>query len=245
MRGFMKRINWQEIASKCFSQAEKKEMHVNDMAETAIQYGIIKGMPVEEIASKLSSSLSSNSKNKTAVFKRVKNKKGGFRKGVYRYKPAPAPQLVLFQAPNVSTNFTGKAGEHAVLSELLFRGYNSSIMVVDEGIDIVASKNGQYFHIQVKTANGDDTKPYTTTIKKESFQHSAQTFYIIVMRRRLKQRYINDYLILSSLEIRRKLTSGNHSNLQSIPLRLHVNNERYYLNDEDVTRFINDFDIIG
>lgn len=39
-----------------------------------------------------------------------------------------------------STQYTGRVGEHRVVSELLFRGYNASIMSVDEGLDIVATR---------------------------------------------------------------------------------------------------------
>ena len=56
------------------------------------------------------------------------------------------------ETPNVDTGYFGKAGEHAVSSELLFWGYNVSSMAVDQGVDLVASKNGKYFHLQVKTA---------------------------------------------------------------------------------------------
>lgn len=53
----------------------------------------------------------------------------------------------------ISTQYVGKAGEHFVVSELLFRGYNASIMNVDEGLDIVATKEGKLYNIQVKTSN--------------------------------------------------------------------------------------------
>lgn len=54
--------------------------------------------------------------------------------------------------------FYGKGGEFSVVSELLFRGYNASIMSVDEGIDITASKGDKFFFIQVKTSFSRMTK---------------------------------------------------------------------------------------
>ncbi|MBS1666465.1 MAG: winged helix-turn-helix domain-containing protein [Bacteroidetes bacterium] len=53
----------------------------------------------------------------------------------------------------IESSFVGKAGEHLVCSELLFRGYNASIMSVDVGMDITATKDNKLFSIQVKTAN--------------------------------------------------------------------------------------------
>ncbi len=54
----------------------------------------------------------------------------------------------------ISTQYVGKAGEHLVVSELLFKGYNASIMSVDEGLDIVATKGERLYNIQVKTSTG-------------------------------------------------------------------------------------------
>ena len=51
------------------------------------------------------------------------------------------------------SRYVGKAGEYRVVSELIFRGYNANIISVDDGIDIVATKNDKLFNIQVKTSN--------------------------------------------------------------------------------------------
>lgn len=53
--------------------------------------------------------------------------------------------------PATSSIYLGTAGEYAVMSELLFHGYNVNRMVIDDGIDIVATKDNQYYYIQVKT----------------------------------------------------------------------------------------------
>lgn len=61
------------------------------------------------------------------------------------------------ETDTTDTNYIGKSGEFAVLSELVARGYNANIMTIDEGIDIVASKDNIFYYIQVKTtyiANG-------------------------------------------------------------------------------------------
>jgi hypothetical protein len=240
------RIDWLNIAQKCFTAADRVEMHVNDLAAIAVQQQIVTGQDVQAIAHKFSSALSVNVKRKGSLFTKVRNKTGGLKRGVYKLKRVAATKLIRVNAPMVETGYTGKAGEHAVFSELLFRGYNASIMAVDHGIDLVASKNNKYFHLQVKTANGDDSRPYTTSIRREAFQHSSDTFYIIVLRRALKQRYVNDYLILPSSEIRRNIQSGVLKEGSTISLRIVVDGKgKFLLNGAtEVTHCINDFDSI-
>ena len=75
------------------------------------------------------------------------------------------PALAILP-PQINTQYVGKAGEMAVFSELLFYGYNASIMSVDDGIDLVATKDGRFFFIQVKTAISNNDKIPNFSIKK-------------------------------------------------------------------------------
>jgi hypothetical protein len=72
----------------------------------------------------------------------------------------------------ISSSFIGKAGEHAVCSELLFRGYNASIMSVDVGMDLVATKENRLFNIQVKTANLNQFNMYVFDLRVSSFERN-------------------------------------------------------------------------
>ena len=79
-----------------------------------------------------------------------KTRKG--RSNAYKLRSAARPDPR--GKPETDTDETaaiGTGGEHLVLSELLFRGYKANIMSVDDGIDIVASKDNKIFFIQVKT----------------------------------------------------------------------------------------------
>jgi hypothetical protein len=242
-----KKNNWLSIAEQCFKASNDKQMHVNDMAEIVISRSLAKGdLDKNDVATRLSASLSKNSKQKRlGTFRRVKGKKGQNKKGIYALRKENSSQLIRHEGPSVKTNYTGKAGEHSVLSELLFRGYNASIMTVDEGIDVVASKSNKYFHIQVKTANGQDNSPYTATIRQESFQLSTDIFYIIVLRRAQKRRFINDYIVFSSNEIRRLIFSKVIKEGANINFRISVSNDKFFLNGNyDVTQHVNDFESI-
>jgi len=192
--------------------------------------------------------LSSDTKKKgNAKFSRVPNgkKKGVNKRGFYRLKARQlvTPQVTL--APNVSSQYTGTAGENAVISELLFYGYNASAMAVDDGIDVIASKDNQYFHIQVKTANPSSTNSFRYTIKRSSYtaKHSFQTFYIFVLRECDSSRYFNDYLILPSSQIGQLVQTGIISDGATLSLNIQKDKRgRYLLNaKQDVTISVNQF----
>jgi len=103
----------------------------------------------------------------------------------------------------IEGGFTGKGGEYLVCSELLFRGFNASIMSVDVGMDIVAVRGNQLFGIQVKTSNLNRFNIYVFDIRKVSFErHSnGNVFYIFVLHGE-KQ---NHFLILPFHEMERKV----------------------------------------
>ncbi|MDA8040955.1 MAG: HTH domain-containing protein [Pirellulales bacterium] len=105
----------------------------------------------------------------------------------------------------IKNHYLGKFGEHRVLSELLLREYNSSIMSVDEGIDIVAIKEEKQYSIQVKTSNARNGK-YIADISVSSYQrhNHSNTFYIFV----LMGKKIH-FLILPYHELRKNIKEGN------------------------------------
>jgi len=109
-------------------------------------------------------------------------------------------------AEQVNTLYIGKAGEHLVVSELLFRGYNASIMNVDEGLDIVATKGERLYNIQVKTANENKFNNYVFDLRISSFEkhNRNNTFYIFVLRG-------NDthFLVLPYLEVQKNVDQKN------------------------------------
>ena len=104
-----------------------------------------------------------------------------------------------------STQYIGKAGEHLVVSELLFKGFNANIMSVDEGIDIVATRNDKLYNIQVKTANEKYGK-YVSDMNINSYQkhNSSNTFYIFVLRGEE-----TNFLILPYVEVQKNIDQKN------------------------------------
>ena len=146
--------------------------HVDDIAVMVADAHPTLNKELANLPARLSNCLSYDLKHKETRFSKPKNNSGGFKRGMYqlRRKRKKRFSLPISIAPFVNTQYTGRAGEHAVLSELLFWGFNVSLMAVDDGIDIVASKDNRYFHIQVKTAtesevNGNASFNYTGEFK--------------------------------------------------------------------------------
>jgi Holliday junction resolvase len=145
----------------------------------------------------------------------------------------------------VEGGFTGKGGEHLVTSELLFRGYNASIMSVDVGVDISAIKDNKFFGIQVKTSNSNKFDVYNFHIRKVSFERHNQgnIFYIFVLRQKE-----NKFLILPSSEVERKIKEGavyEVNNQTGYALTIKIREGKIFLGGgHDMSYFLNNWDLI-
>ncbi len=122
-----------ETARQILTEA-RKPLHVNQIAEIAVASNRNMQLSTDTLADRLAAALAANLNTKMPRFAKVRNKTGGLKRGIYRIKTGRDPVTVLARnkpaPPAVSTNFIGKAGEHAVMSELLFWGYNASLMSV-------------------------------------------------------------------------------------------------------------------
>lgn len=240
-----------EIAQRIL-QLEGSPLHVNDIATKAIECGLAPPEQLETLASKLSSTLSQSlkSKRKQSPFRKIRNAQGKFRRGIYSLRQRSGisqnrhRKLLRETLAPIGSGYTGKAGEYAVFSELLFRGFNASIMTVDDGVDIVTSKNSRFFFIQVKTAS-DSGKGFSFTVRKSSFDaySAVTTFYVLVTRRVIANRHISDFVVLpwsffKNLIDRRVLGDGG-----SYSLRISISKDgEYALNKtENVTTYVNNF----
>lgn len=240
-----------DLAARVLSE-HKAGLHVRDIAEQAIAKRLTSENDPEILAQKLSSQLSSHlrSKGRSSRFGKVKNKTGGFKKGIYRLrgKSATPAKRVVPEPPKLSTLFTGKAGEFGVLSELLFWGFDASVMTVDQGIDVVASKDNKFFLVQVKTALASESGVFSYSISPTSFEanHAYHTFYIFVLRRVVHSRWLNDYVVFPSQEIQRFIDRQVIKSGASISVRLSFDpNGHLWVNkQEDVTRNLNNLVLV-
>lgn len=234
-------------------QQQQGALHVDDIAKAILQKYPDLGATPEALSQKVSGVLAADVKKRKgdSLFAKPKNNAGGFRRGIYRLKIARksvSKAIKVPEQPKVTTQFTGKAGEFAVMSELLFYGFNASVMTVDDGIDLVASKNDSYFHIQVKTANLSVTTKYQFRVAKRSFgaKDAAATFYVLVMRVNEQTRNTCEYLVLPSSELRRLVEKSVVSDGETLSISIfRERGNRFILNGiEDVSWALNRFDTI-
>jgi hypothetical protein len=130
------------------------------------------------------------------------------------------------------TQYIGTAGECAVMSELMFRGYNANRMMIDEGVDIVATKDNLYYYIQVKTVALKDGRVYCQIPRYRFDQYvSNQIRYIIVARTDNK----NMYFMFDPKEIEKGIY-GRYINATDdtiyIKIKFHPRSGAPYLYDE-------------
>ena len=147
----------------------------------------------------------------------------------------------------IEAGFIGKGGEHLVCSELIFRGFNASIMSVDVGVDISAIKDNKFFGIQVKTARKNNSEIYNFHIRHKSFERFNQgnIFYILVLRDDIK----NSYLILPASEVEKRIKEGSIftvNNKTGYALSIKFRNGKFYLGNKnhEMGYFLNNWDLI-
>lgn len=226
----------------------KKAMHVNEIAEEAVMSARNQGMTAEVFSKKLSGALAAHLKLKKQkpVFMRVEGKKKGIRKkGCYRLKREVQKTIAArIEVPDAEKAFVGKGGEYAVMSELLFWGFNVSLMSVDYGIDVIAQKLSNFYNIQVKTATEQDGRKFSYSIKKSSFgaYDNSATYYVFVMRKKMDCLFA----IFTSSKIHELKEAGKITGKSSLSISITVDEKWkiYRLNNVDITRNVNDFGLI-
>lgn len=236
------------------AEMPKREGHLDDIAQKALSRNLTLGLSADDFAKKAGAALAASVKRSGSPFAKVPGKKDllgkpiSHKRGMYRLKQIRTVQAgIEHEPPPVDALYLGKAGELAVMSELLFWGFNASLMTVDQGIDIVASKNGHYFHLQVKTATPRADGKFYFSIKRSSFDanHRGSTYYVFLMR--AKTGNVFAVFPSSHLDIQRKAGGIKDSdNSLSITIAPGAKGKTYTMNGKhSVDLFINNFGQIG
>lgn len=155
----------------------------------------------------------------------------------------------------VDSNYMGKGGECVVMGELLFRGYNVNNMMVDEGIDLVASKNNVFYYIQVKTKNVVQQNRFYFQIKQDRFATyvGTQIRYILVARCSFGNEDRNLFFMFTNSDIQRFMFNGvipqSNGTGQTLSIKIEFDQRtgKAFLYDgrnrEDVSFNMNNFDL--
>ena len=175
--------------------------------------------------------------------------------GKYKRRTAATPPK---DTKSIDKLFEGAAGETAVISELLFREFNANRMMVDKGIDIVATKDNVYRYIQVKTSSVKSDGRVYWQIKQERFDAYVvnQLRYILVARYEERFKYKDEpvirnmFFVLTSNDIDRGKKQGwinDGAEFLSIKVRFDtLTGPKFYndSNETDATYFLNNFDLV-
>ena len=264
----MERINKESIADVL--RESKKELHVRDISTHLInKYSgeLFDETPLifEKVLEKVNRILNSETKKSDSIFAKAKNPKTKKdRKGFYRLKrkigddpikPEPIepkdPEPPIEEKEQPENLFTGKAGECAVMSELLFRGYNVNSMLVDDGVDIVASKNNMFYYLQVKTTSITDKNRIITSITQKRFNDyiGTQIRYVVVARCLLNKIETNMYFIFNNSDIQRFVSQGKMKTTSkgiSIKIEIDSKDNKPYIYDEKkecIDFYVNNFSL--
>jgi len=240
----MNRINKESIAEILKQKKAKQGVHYKNIA-THLYNNYFGGLfdgdnpSIEKVEVKVNSILNNDVKKKAgSIFSKVRNPKTKkFKQGYYKIKQKRDTPIIIKPQPidilnteskRKDTNlFTGKAGECAVMSELLFREYNVNSMLVDDGVDIVATKNNIFYYIQVKTTILTDNKIATRiTDKRFDSYIGMQMRYVIVVRGVVNSIKSNIYFVFNNSEVQKLLFEKAAKRTPSgIQIKIEINKE--------------------
>lgn len=237
-----------------------KEMSLDDITlEIQDKDSDFKNCNIDDLRKKVSSYMSNATtkivkgervENKDSIYQRVKNGKGGYKKGVYKLRKPKNKKTINHPEPiikpaqevqSIKSLYMGSAGEMAVCSELLFNEFNVSRMSVDDGVDVVAMKNNKTYYIQVKTVQVVK-EVFGVKISRKSYEryNSNDCYYIIVARGNT-----NQYIIATADDIRRLVDNGNANRKDEyISISFSQNMGKLFVREECVDYMINSFNRI-
>ncbi len=245
--------SFKDIAYQILKEAGKP-LHSKEITKIALQRGWLKTAgKTPEATMNAQLVVDTNSKGELSRFKKTGPSVFAINDKIVEIEEDSRPdriieELEIEEEKEVEGGYIGKAGEHAVLSELLFRGYNAALMSVDVGVDIMASKNNETFSIQVKTRNiskKHDAFHFNLRIVSFERHNTGRTFYIFILREKGKL----DYLILPLNEIEKSIDEEFiHVVGKGKLYRITIKNRagKIYLGrrENDVSYYLNRWDII-
>lgn len=230
---------------------ERKPLHYKEITRLALEAGILETEGATPDAS-MNAQIVMDIKNKKDASDFVKTAPSTYALNPDKKEPKQKEKIEEKEKEEgkkiiVESGFMGKAGEHLVCSELLFRGFNASIMSVDVGVDFVATKDNQMLGIQVKTSNLNKFNTYVFDVRKVSFErhNTGNVFYIFVLHEGKE----NNYLILPFLEMERKvhekaILEVGYGKRYRVNIKMRDNKISFGNTEHEMGYFLNNWDII-
>jgi hypothetical protein len=227
-----------------------KPLHVSEITRLALEGGDLETESAVPEAT-MGAQIYMDIKNKGKGSDFVQTSKGIFVLNPNKEEKQPTVKIIEIEKIedekiNTKRAYTGKGGEHLVVSELIFREFSASIMSVDEGVDISAIKGNKFFGIQVKTSNLNNLDVYNFHIPRTSFERHNQgnTFYVFVLRGIQETKF----LILPSSEIEKKIKERAIyavNNKTGYAVSIKIRDSKIFLGGgHDMSYFLNRWDLI-
>jgi len=225
-----------------------KPLHYKEITRLALEKGILETEGATPDAS-MNAQIVMDIKHKGKLSDFVKTSPSTYSLNSTKPKTIEEPEEDQEQEERlaVESGYIGKAGEYLVCSELLFRGFNASIMSVDTGLDIVATKDSRLYGVQVKTARLNKFNTYVFDVRKVSFErhNSGSTFYIFVLYSEKK----TNFLILPYFEVEKKVHDKavlevGHGLRYRINIKLRNNSVYLGTLDHEMNYFLNNWSVI-
>ncbi len=225
-----------------------KPLHYKEITRLALDKGILVtdgATPDASMNAQIVMDIKQN--GKLSNFIKTEPSTYGLNPNIQKAVNEPEEDIAQEEKQAVDSGYIGKAGEYIVCSELLFRGFNASIMSVDTGVDIVATKESRLYGVQVKTARLNKFNTYVFDVRKVSFERhsSGSTFYIFVLYSEKK----TNFLILPYFEIEKKvhdkvILEVGHGLRYRINIKLR--NDSVYLGtlDNEMNYFLNNWAVL-
>ena len=245
-------MNKFKIAAFKILNDAKKPLHYKEITKRALEQGILETDGATPDAS-MNAQLAIDIKYGGEGSDFIRVSPGIFSLNTNKKEIPPKKKKIIEQQEKqdekvkIDSSYIGKAGEHLVCSELLFRGFNASIMSVDAGMDITATKEGKLFSIQVKTANANQYNTYNFDVRKVAFERNYQgnVFYVFV----LKAERENKFLILPFYEMEKKVHEKAIIDVASYDkyrVKIDIRDDKVYLGNRqhDMSYYLDRWDII-
>lgn len=228
-------------------QGAKEPLHYKEITKRAIEEGILETDGATPDAS-MNAQISVEIKNRGMKSSFIRTGPGTYSLNPDTDVSPEEDEIVEEEIAQVQlpSSFTGSAGEYLVCSELLFRGFNASIMSVDTGIDIAATKDDKLYSVQVKTANLNKYKTYVFDVRKVSFErHSGGNIYYIFVLRGKK----TNFILLPYHEVNRKvhekaILEVGHGKRYRVNIKFRNNKVFLGSMEHDISYYLNNWDII-
>ena len=251
----MDKIDLLEPIIKILKPYKAKGLHISSIIKELKDTDMFIGNMPDEYIKNLAKELMDEHVKLGGEFDRVKKPNGGVKSGYYKIRRKPAgrtdPQPYS-QNPSIvqqidvpdenrkkNTNFFGKAGEYAVMSELLFQEYNANNMTVDEGIDIIASKNNNFYFIQVKTMTLREDRRAGTKIAQKNFDKfiTQQMRYVVAVKCANEMRFFTLTNEAIELLLHKQAIGRNKDGSLSIKIKYEDGKVYFYDDKEEEASF--------